>query len=213
LCAGFVLVLAGGIALLFGLKSEAEPQRSPVVAEAPRNDPPPEAPKPAARADEPAAKPLFPVIKPRPPSQIPTIAVDVPKPPEDEVQYRPDGVPIAVADLDVLRDAASGVDYPVLDCVNKHGGKAVTGQVITTYLVSRKKEKDGKYTTVVEQSGFEEDGTTITDPALVECMHKTAFQMKFPASNSPVATWVRRRITVEAGRLGDNWVFQHGYIK
>ena len=208
-----MLVVAGGIALLFGLKSEAGP-KAPVATEPSQPEAKP-APEPSyTGAPEKPADDKFPIVKPRPPSQIPTIAVDVPKPAEDEIQYRPDGVPIAVADLDILRDTAATTDYQVLDCINQHGGKDVTGQVITTYLVARKKdEKTGKYTTVVESSGFEEDGTTITDPKLVECMHKTAHLMKFPPSDSPVAAWVRRRITVKEGRLGDNWVFQHGYIK
>jgi hypothetical protein len=211
LCGGFVLLLAGGIALMLGMRSEAAPGKRVVVEDAaPKAEP---VTVTEGKASEPPRNPKFPVVN-RPPTQVPTIALEIPKPPEDEIKYREDGVPIAVADLDVLRDVAYQVDYPVLDCINAHGGKAVTGQVITTYTVVRKKdEKTGKYVTVVESTGFEEDGTTVTDPALIECFHKTASLMKFPPSDSPVSTWVRRRITVEAGRLGDNWVFQHGYIR
>jgi hypothetical protein len=212
LCAGFVLLLAGGIALMLGLRSDEPTKPAPVADEQPPPTHDAAAPiTPDKRVE--VADPKFPVVH-RPATKPPSIALELPKPPEDEIKYREDGIPIAVADLDVLRDVAYQVDYPVLDCVNAHGGKAVTGQVITTYTVVRKKdEKTGKYGVVVENTGFEEDGTTITDPKLIECFHKTANQMKFPPSDSPVSTWVRRRITVNAGRLGDNWVFQHGYIR
>jgi hypothetical protein len=159
------------------------------------------------------SSPLFPDVKPRPSGQVPSIAVDVPRPADDEIQYRPDGVPIAVADLDSLREIAATTDDALRACVKEHGGEAARGQLIATYVLARKKDESGKYATVVESTGYEEDGTTFTDPNLIECMHKTSLIQKFPPSNSPVAVWVRRRVTFEAGRLDINWVFQHGYIR
>ncbi len=143
----------------------------------------------------------------------PAIAADVPKPPEDEIKYRDDGVPIAVADLELLRKVTPASDAAVNECIRQHGGASLTGTVMTTFIVARKRNPSGTFAVEVEATGFEEDGTTIQDPALIECLHKTAFAIKFPASDSPVGTWARRRISILGGQLDENWIVKHGHIR
>ncbi len=143
----------------------------------------------------------------------PSISEPFSFPAGEEIQYRADGVPIAVADLDVLREAAPATDPLVKDCIAKHGGKSVTGTLITTYVAARHREKDGTFSVHTESAGFEEEGSTLTDPELVDCLVKTANEMKYPKSGSPVATWARKRIVIENGVLGENWVLLHGYIR
>lgn len=216
LIVGFLLLLGSGIALLkfvHGDSSTRDARASKAGSETDES-----APGVASSAGDTPAKPGTVAVagdsKPSMRTSAPSIAGSVPAPSgDDEIKYRPDGVPIAVADLDVLRAASPPTDPLVRECIAKHGGKAVTGTLITTYTVARKREKDGSFSVHTESTGYEEEGSTITDPELIDCLVKTANEMKWPKSNSPVATWARRRIVVENGVMGENWVLKHGYIR
>ena len=145
-------------------------------------------------------------------STRPSIADSVAAPAEDDIPRRPDGGILGVADLDVLRAANTPTNELIRDCLAKHGA-GVSGTLMTTFVVARKRDKSGVIAVETETTGYEEDESTIRDPALIECIHKTAFAMKFPPNTSPVATWARRSVIVKDGALDDNWITVHGYIR
>lgn len=215
LAVGAVGLLAAGLALLHATsepEASASAQRvadvtpAPEPGRGPAEREPPPSPKPAPTRAAPA-RPAATT-----PAALPSLPAG-PAAPEDEIQYRPDGVPIAVADRPVLKKAAAGVDHLVRKCVAEHGGSTISGQLITTYTVARKRGPDGQFVVAVEDTGYDDDERTIEDPALIECLHETAYAMQFPPSTSPVATWAKRRIVIRRGIMVQNRVFQHGYFK
>jgi hypothetical protein len=214
LIAGFAVLLVIGIAL-WQMAKTGEATAS--VDRAAKPEPPTATatPEPASK-QEPAAAPAADAAPFKLPSKSttprPSIADKVAVPQEEEIPRRPDGKVIGVADLDVLRDANAPTDQLVRDCIAKHGGATVSGTLMTTFVVARKREPNGTFKVETETTGFEEDESTLRDPVLVECMHKTALAMKFPTNTSPLATWARREMTVKDGVLTQNWVIKHGYI-
>lgn len=131
----------------------------------------------------------------------------------DDLPRRPDGVLIGVVDRSTLNKAVIGTDAQLNDCIAKHGGKDIDGTLVTTFVVARVKDPSGVFKVAVESTGYEEEGSTIADPKLIECLHTSATAMQFPPSTSPVAVWAKRKLTIAHGDLAQNWVFQHGYIK
>ncbi len=205
---GFVVVLAAGVALWrFVLTGEATAQvvvaPTPSAASTPDALPatatPSVAVSPDARVQEPA-------VVPAPPRQ-PAIAepIGAAGSEEDQVEYV-DGKPVVVASIKVIRDATIATNGPLQDCIDKSGVKELTGKAMLTFIVARKREQTGEFSVAVEDTGFEEEGTTIQQPELLECMHRTALAMKFPPNKSPVAVWAKRRIEVENGVLQVNYV-------
>jgi hypothetical protein len=168
-----------------------------------------------ARSDPAAAPPAADSpARPASSAKRPSIADAFAVPPEEEIPRRPDGKIIGITDIDGLREANAPTDALVRECIAKHGGAAVSGTLMTTYIVARKKAPSGTFKVEVETTGYEEDESTIRDPELIECVHKTALAQKFATNNnSPVATWARRKIDIKDGELTWNWVIKHGYIR
>jgi len=208
LLAGFGVLFAIGIAL-YKLATTSD-----ATASASRNVPAPvEEPKaPTAVATSSDAAAAAPELK-HGPLTPPALVERVNLPTKDEEIEYVDGRPVPVASVQVLRAATIPTDNAIRQCVLDSGLKEVTGQVVTTYIVAKKKDKNGVATTQVEDTGFEEEGTTITNAALIECLHKTAYKMTFPETKSSVAVWARRRIDLDKGVLASNYVFEWGRIR
>ncbi|MEO8703797.1 MAG: hypothetical protein ABI867_27350 [Kofleriaceae bacterium] len=214
LIAGFALLLVV-VGALWKLSTTGDATAS--SAHAPAKPVPEASPEvaPIKAADRvAAAEPAATVRIPQGPAARPSIADKFAMPPDEEIPRRPDGKVIGVADIDVLREANSPTDELVRQCIAKFGDASISGTLMTTYVVARKKDPAGGFKVEVETTGIEEDESTIKEPAaLVECMHKTALAMKFPVNTSPLATWARREMTVKDGVLTFNWVIKHGYIR
>lgn len=206
---GFVVVLASGVALWrFVLTGEATAKV--VVAPTPSAPTPDAMPAPATPgvAVTPDARVQEPAVVSLPPPRQPAMAEPAVAPvsEEDQVEYV-DGKPVPVASIKVIRDATIATNGPLQDCIDKSGIKGLTGKAMLTFIVARKREKTGEFGVAVEDTGFEEEGTTMLEhPELLECMHKTALAMQFPANKSPVAVWAKRRIEILNGILQVNYV-------
>jgi hypothetical protein len=218
LLAGFAVVLAGSVVLLrFATRSDdatagtgggSAPQPA---APAPSE---PAAVTPSAPAD--AWSQTVAIPQPSKPRSVglPEIASQVALPTDDEgIEYDARGKPIPVANLGQIRKATVPTDNMIRQCIIDSGVKGLTGKAVLTFTVAKKRDNNGQEVVETESTGFEEEGTTIDNAALLECMHKTAFKMKFPPSKSPVAVWARRRINVENNELNENWVFEFGRIR
>ncbi len=131
---------------------------------------------------------------------------------DEEVEYA-NGKPVPVASLEVLRAANAATDALIQDCINKSGVTGLTGSVVLTFLVARKREKTGEFSVAVEDHGFEEEGNTIKNPELVDCMQKTALAMKFPPNKSPIAVAAKRRVEIANNEMKVNFVYEWSRIR
>jgi hypothetical protein len=130
----------------------------------------------------------------------------------DTTPRRPDGVPIGLADRGQMQTAIVGTDPQINACIAQHGGKAINGTLMTTFIVARVKDKNGASRVGVETTGYEEDGSTITDPKLIECLHTSAMAAVLPQADVGVAVAAKRKIVIKNGDLEANYVYQHSYL-
>jgi hypothetical protein len=217
LVVGFVLVAGLGVALLRlvasdtasagGQKSSHEPAPNQAPAPAPT------ASKDTARsADKPAPIAAGGESKSAASAPAaPTIGALLPGN-EEVVERDPDtGKQIFVVKLKELREANAVTTPLISDCIAASGftgsGTAVLGMV-----VAKKKDKDGERV-AVDTTSVEEDGTTITDAKLLECMNASAQAIKLPTTKSNINVWARRRIVIEDGKLQSNWIKEWGRIR
>ena len=191
LALGFVVVLAGSVAL-WRVATRDEPGAS--VVHGPVDLPAPSAPSAVATT---RARRSAPAI----------VASAVVPPDQTGIEFDASGLPIPVASLATLRTAAAATDDLARDCITKSGTRA-SGKVTVAFVVAG---KSGIVATT--SSGSEDEGSTIDNEALVECLHKTAFAMKFPPSKSPIAVWGRRRFVIENGVLAEGLVVEFGRIR
>jgi hypothetical protein len=130
----------------------------------------------------------------------------------DTTPRRPDGVPIGLADRGQMQTAIVGTDPQINACIAQHGGKAINGTLMTTFIVARVKDKSGASKVGVETTSYEEDGSTITDPKLIECLHTSAMAAVLPQADVGVAVAAKRKIVIKNGDLEANYVYQHSYL-
>ena len=210
---GFAVVLAGSLVLWrtairddvsAGVSRRSEPvapraesPRAPETAANPSVEPPP------GSAGS-AASPRAPAASPRP------MIASAGGGPAEEVELDAKGNPIPVATLPTLRRVAATTDDLARACLAKFGTTA-SGKVTVSYVVARKVEA-GESIIATESSNAEDDGTTIDNPELVECLHKTAFAMKFPPAKSSLAVVAKRRFVIEKGVLAESLVLQFSRI-
>ncbi len=156
---------------------------------------------PHVATERPVVSATVPVDAP-PPLPLPADAT----PPNPLLPMRSNGPTIPVASLTAIRTANAGTDELVRACIAASNSKP-TGKVVLTFLVVQKHDAGGDRV-VVESSGFEEQGATLTDPALIDCLHKTAFAMKLAPSAGDHAVFAKRRVVIDHGVLAENWVFE-----
>jgi hypothetical protein len=170
--------------------------------------------KPASPGTTPRDKPATVAVTPGKPAgdpSRPTMAVA--PAPTDDTPRRPDGVPIGLADRGQMQTAVVATDPQLNDCIAKHGGKAINGTLITTFIVARVKDKSGASRIGVETTGYEEDGSTITDPKLVECLHQSAMAMQLPPADVGVPVAAKRKLIIKDGDLQANYVYEQSYLR
>lgn len=210
---GFAGVLAMGMALLWFTRDTAAtptvappPVKPPVAERAPTGLPTPSNPSPDKTVEIPKpADGVHPVVAVAPSLVTPTRTAP------DEPMVGSNGRLIGVVSRSILQASLVPTHELVVECIHKSGLKP-TGEAIMTFTVAKTRDKGGERIEV-ETTGFEEEGTTITNPELIECLHKTALAMKFPPSPSSTAVWAKRKIVLENGVLNANYVFEHGYIR
>ncbi|HEU0033493.1 MAG TPA: hypothetical protein VFQ53_22835 [Kofleriaceae bacterium] len=217
LLVGFAIVLAAGVLLLKFVGGgddrpvaiASEPMK-PVVDEAPAPSPtvtptgtPP--PRTAAIPGAPAATGSVGA------ATAPTLAPSAPGSADDGVMIGSNGRPIPIASLSVLRAKGAVTDSMIVDCINKYG-KTTTGKAVLTFIVGKHKV-NGVDKIEVESTGIDDDGTTIQNQDLLECMHKTANAMTFDPSPSSIAVWGKRRITLDNGNITENYIYDYGHIR
>jgi hypothetical protein len=208
---GFLAVLAMGVALWWftrttpGAPVQLEPAKPvvaterPVAPTEPRTEVHEVTPAPPAPAPLPTARPSVPV---------PVMPV-IPVVPEAGSGSAVKPQPVAI--LTVIREATVPTDDLIRDCIAKSGQKP-SGRATLTFIVAKKHDATGDKVEV-ETTGFEEEGTTITNPELLECMHKTAYAMKFPVGEGSRAVFAKRHVTMDNGILSENWVYEWGQIR
>jgi hypothetical protein len=135
----------------------------------------------------------------------PTTATDSPPPALDPpAQAEKKHVPIA--SLPVLREAVATLDGAVADCVRRFGA-GVTGVANLSFIAAPNKNRVD-----IESTGVIEDGTTITNQDLLECMHKTALALKFPFQADTQAVFARRMARLDNGKLAEQHIVNFSYI-
>jgi len=212
LALGFAAVLALGVALWWFTRGTLEAPTVPRVPEQPivaADQPPvPSEPPPSPR-DEPIANPRPTTTAVRPSVPVPSMPVAPMVVPEGGSGSATRPQP--VAQLTVIREATVPTDDLIRACIKQSGGKP-SGRAILTFIVAKKHDATGDKIEV-ETTAVEEEGTTITNPELLECMHKTAYAMKFPIGEGSRAVFAKRRVTMDNGILSENWVYEWGQIR
>ena len=98
-----------------------------------------------------------------------------------------------------LRAQAAAVEPLVKKCVEaaKTAGGSPTGKAMLTYVVAQRGDK-----VQVEDTGIDEDKTTLQGDQLLECLRETARAMKFEGlPREAEALVVTRTITLEHGAI------------
>ena len=209
-------LIAGGVALLVLIvvlwratrvpADAAATSRAPVASESPilaEGHPETLASKPTptpATARARSGTVEIPKTLPGPPT-----ATDSPPPALDPpTQAEKKHVPIA--SLPVLREAVATLDGAVADCVRRFGA-GVTGVANLSFIAAPNKNRVD-----IESTGVIEDGTTITNQDLLECMHKTALALKFPFQADTQAVFARRMARLDNGKLAEQHIVNFSYI-
>jgi len=218
LVAGAVVLAGLAIVLLKFLDGPAT--ASPVVR-AP-------APEPVAKDDAPKAEVATTVhtthVTPKPethaapgpaperPSMAPPVLAPT-APAEDPVVYDERGLALTVIDKPKLATALVSVDEKLRECIVNTGFTRGSGEAILRFIVAKHKDEKGARI-VTESSSYEEEGTTIKDEKLLECMHKTAFDIKYPpAPDVGIPIWAKRKVVIENGMLRANVLVNLGRIR
>jgi len=113
---------------------------------------------------------------------------------------------VPIASLPVLREAVATLDGAVADCVRRFG-QGVTGVANLSFIAAPNKNR-----VEIESTGVIEDGTTITNQDLLECMHKTALALKFPFQPDTQAVFARRTARLDNGKLAEQHIVNFSYI-
>ena len=206
-----VLFVTGSAAVLLGLVWLWHSTRSEPAAPGAAAEPLPPAPSASA---EPTAQP-GPANPPRPAARIgkkPTSSA--PAAPSMPAPSAPGAAPSLSDDAPPgtrantknlhfggtqLRAQAKAVEPEVRACIDKAAvaGARPSGDALLTYVVAKRGDKY-----LVEDTSFDDTKTTLAHEGLLECLHRTAFNMKFEGlPREAEALVVTRRVTVENGAL------------
>jgi hypothetical protein len=215
LIVGFVLLIALGIGLLRFLGGSSDPattspSRQPSTNASKDREPSgtKSEPKPEAKSES------APVTSVRPrPAIADTFLTKMP--PEEEPDRDEHGLVIPIINKPDIGIANVTTDEKMRECIVKHGFTRGNGTAVLTFIVGKKKDERGQVKIAVEDSGYEEEGLTINDTTVLECLHKTAFEMQFgpPKNVKGVPVWGKRKIRIEDGMLRENSIIDIGRIR
>lgn len=112
-----------------------------------------------------------------------------------------------VANKTLLREQVEAVAPLVDACVANATGKK-DGTAAMHFIVAPKGNE-----AVIELTAVDEDGTTIQNEAMLECLHKTALQMKFTPAPDSDAVVAKREVVVENGKVTVNRLVDFSYLR
>lgn len=110
-----------------------------------------------------------------------------------------------------LRDQTAAVEPLIRACIDTAvaAGRSPTGKATLTYIVTKHGDKVG-----VEDTGIDDDTTTLPAGPLLDCLRDTSRGMKFEGlpreAQAIVAT---RRVTVDHGKLVENEHVTFSYLR
>ncbi len=170
---------------------------------------------PTVHTTHPTPEPT-PNVAPSPAPERPAIAPPVlapTTPNEDPIVYDDRGLALTVIDKPKLATALVSVDNKLRECIVKNGFTRGSGEAILRFIVAKHKDEKGARI-VTESSSYEDEGTTIKDEKLLECMHKTAFDIVYPpAPKVGIPIWAKRKVVIENGMLRANVLVNLGRIR
>jgi hypothetical protein len=210
------IVIVGSMALLGALlllwKAIATDAPAPEVSVGPRS-PEPGAAAPAGTAPPrgPTARAPLPLVPRRggesaapaphdPASPPPTLAQDD-GPPGTMLNTK--NLHFGVPQMRALIDATGP---QVRECLRAAGG--ASGEATLTFIVAKRGERY-----VVEDTGVDDDATTLQGEGLLECLHATSRALVFQGlPREATAVIVTRRVSADKGNLVDNEMLKFSYI-
>jgi hypothetical protein len=110
-----------------------------------------------------------------------------------------------------LRAQTAAVEPLVKKCVEADvaAGHSPTGKATLTYIVAQRDDR-----VAVEETGVDEEKTTLQGPELLECLHNTSRSMKFEGlPREAEALIVTRSVTLERGKLTENRHVGFSYLR
>ena len=119
------------------------------------------------------------------------------------------GIPMVSVTKPEVAEANAVIEPLVRDCITQSGFTG-SGTAVLRFTIARQREKET--TTSVQDTSVDEEGTTLHEDKLVECLHKTALQMSFPKSQTGGALWATRMVVIENGQLKEHSLIDIGRI-
>ena len=113
---------------------------------------------------------------------------------------------VPLATKAVLREHVATLDAAVTECVRRYG-QGVSGTANLQFTLAPIKGK-----AVVESTGVIEEGTTVTNADLLDCMHKTALPLQFPFVPDSIAVYARRVVRIDNGKMVDQHLVNFSYV-
>jgi hypothetical protein len=110
-----------------------------------------------------------------------------------------------------LHGQTKAVEPLVRECVEKAmiAGARPTGTATLTYIVARRGDK-----LEIEDTGIDNEKTTIENEGLLECLHQTAKAMKFDVlPRDSDAILAARRVTLENGKITEYKHVTFSYLR
>jgi hypothetical protein len=208
--AGTAAVLVALIVLWQSIRSDTTPAAVP--------------PQPQDHAAQPAA--------PTAPTTSPTAARTPPRAPASSVSTGPRPVPTMPAPAPAAadtppppRDNNQGLEFGgkqlhaqtkaveplVRECVEKAAisGLRPSGSAMLTYIVAKRGDKFQ-----IEDTGIDNEKTTLDNEGLLECLHQTAKGMKFEGlPRGAQEIYAARRVTIENGKITEYRHVTFSYLR
>jgi len=209
LAAGFATVFALLVALFASTRTARPAEPAPARERPP--SPAPVAPVARAQPSPERAQPAAPVM-PRAHASMPAPPpVLAPGPPPDhELKFDANGKLVPIVPVDDLREQLHLTDAGMAECIERSGHRP-TGKATLTFRVAA---RNGKL--AITSTGVLDDEALGEDPALLECMHRTANALavaldRYPVPELGTPITVRRHVRVDAGVVVENSMFDFSY--
>jgi hypothetical protein len=112
-----------------------------------------------------------------------------------------------VVNKTILREQVEAIAPLVDACVASATGK-LDGTAAMSFIVAPKGNE-----AVIEMTAVDYDGSTIQNEALLDCLHKTALQMRFAPTPDSDAVVAKREVVVENGKVTTNRLVDFSYLR
>jgi len=201
-----VLLLGGMIALRCSLADDEMTAVTPPPRVTQATPPPASAPLPSTPAP---AMPSAPAPAPAPTGPAPTAAPSAPELPAIAQAFTTNEKHPPIANNRLLREQIIAVQ-PEVEACGKAAGDKANGTAMLTYMVTPDKKKQD---VIIEQTGVDDDGTTITDQPLLDCLKDTAKDMKFKFVPDTDGVFAFRRVKFDNGKLVENAYVKFHYMR